>query len=78
MALLMESAATSRSLRRLRTLLEELECCCWLNACRTSPPSPDSVSPGVLGVLLARGGGRGGEWAVRDRGLLLGVDLGEP
>ena len=39
-----------------------------------------SESPGVVGAdpLANAGKPSGGEWAWRDRGLLFGVDLGEP
>ena len=39
-----------------------------------------SESPGVVGTdpLANAGKPSGGEWAWRDRGLLFGVDLGEP
>ena len=77
MALVTESAATSRSLRRLRTLFTALAVpfgC--VNACLTSPPSPARVSPGVLGVLLLPIGIGGGEWFLA-RGELFGVDRGE-
>ena len=45
------------------------------------PPTPTSesaVDAGVLGFLAIPGNPRGGECACLERGLLLGVDLGEP
>ncbi len=45
------------------------------------PPTPTSesaVEEGVLGFLAIPGNPRGGECACLERGLLLGVDRGEP
>lgn len=79
MAFVTESAATNRSFLRFRALVAELGIC-W-NACLTSPPSPERESIGVLGVLPLPPPGSMpvvGDWPLRERGLLFGVDLGEP
>lgn len=78
-ALVTESAATNRSLRISLTLVLGLEG--WLKACRTSPPSPDNADvsiAGVVGILLGfEFTITVGECALRDLGLLFGVDLGD-
>ena len=48
MAFVTESAATSKSFRKLRTLLVLLAGGCWPNACRTSPLVPSNASAGEL------------------------------
>lgn len=79
MALVTESAATSRSLRRLLVLPD------WPNASRISPPTPVSESPGgmlpgVLGALredVGKANDNVGDLLLPDRGELFGVDLGD-
>ncbi len=63
MALVTESAATSRSLRRLFTLLTVLVPApvCPVKACFTSPPRPARESPVIATALRVLGGGMGGE-----------------
>lgn len=76
MAFVTESAATRRSLRKLCMLLVVLAPV--PNACLTSPPTPESGSPGVEGAELPRGrDALCGEPGFRERGLLFGVDWGE-